>query len=306
MRRGGRGCSDGGKRRGRSAVVLLALIAAGPALAAMAIGPPGVFPFAPSPDRRPQYRLTIPVPPARRTAPPRILGDAARPLVVIDPGHGGIDPGAVDTSTGLREKDVALGIALAIRDELLAGDKARVALTREDDRFLTLGERYGVARRIKADLFISVHCDSAGDRRATGASAYTLSEVASDREAARTATRENQADPVRVADMDGAGADVSSILVDLARRETMTRSAGFARLLGREARPLAPVKAQFHRMAGLKVLRAPDMPSILFETGYLSHPEDAAFLDSADGRNRLAKAVRRAAEAYFARRSAAR
>lgn len=253
----------------------------------------------------PRYKVTQAVPPARRARLPAVRGDPGRPLVVIDAGHGGVDSGAIGPD-GLREKDVTLTIARAIRDELLAGGRVRVALTRDDDRFLVLRERYGVARRLKADLFISVHCDAAGQERATGASVYTLSEVASDKEAARLAARENKADLVAGTNLGEAGADVSSILIDLAQRETMNASAAFARLLGREAKPLIPVKANFHRMASLLVLKAPDTPSVLFETGYLSNPADAGFLASEEGRERIARSVRRAVEVHFARRMAAR
>ncbi|HEX8485843.1 MAG TPA: N-acetylmuramoyl-L-alanine amidase [Sphingomonas sp.] len=257
------------------------------------------------------YKLSIAVPPPARAQPlPRVQGDASRPLVVIDAGHGGIDPGAGNAELGLREKDVTLKVAQAIRDALLASGRVRVALTRDDDRYLVLRERYGIARRLKADLFISIHCDSvgagAGGAGATGASAYTLSEVASDKEAARLAARENKADAISGLHPSEAGADISSILIDLTQRETMNASAGFARLLGREARPLMPLKPNFHRMASLMVLKAPDLPSILFETGYLSNPQDAAFLDSREGRHAIAESVKRAVEVHFARALAAR
>jgi len=257
-----------------------------------------------APSRR-SARVVMPVPPPSRSPRPRVLGEEGRPLVVIDAGHGGVDPGAIGAG-GLREKDATLRIARAIRDELAQSGRVRVALTREDDRFLALRERFGVARRLKADLFLSIHCDSVGSESATGASAYTLSEVASDKEAARLAARENKADVIAGVDLGGEGADVGSILIDLAQRETMNASAGFARLLGREAKPLMTVKPVFHRMASLMVLRAPDMPSVLFETGYVSNPSDAAFLNSGEGRERIARAVRRAVEVYFARRTAAR
>jgi N-acetylmuramoyl-L-alanine amidase len=225
---------------------------------------------------KPKYKVSIPVPPvARGVALPRVRGDDTRPLVVIDAGHGGVDPGAINPDTGLREKDVTLRIAQRIRDELLATGRVRVALTRDDDRYLVLRERYGIARRLKASLFISIHCDSVGSGEASGASVYTLSEVASDKEAARLATRENKADVI-------------------------------ARLLGREAKPLIPTKPVFHRMASLMVLKAPDMPSILFETGYISNPSDAAFLDSRDGRGRIAESVTKAVEVHFARQLASR
>jgi N-acetylmuramoyl-L-alanine amidase len=256
---------------------------------------------------RPAYKVSIAVPPRAKAQPlPRVTGDDDRPLVVIDAGHGGIDPGAISADTGLREKDVTLRIARAIRDDLVASGRVRVALTRDSDRYLVLRERYGIARRLKADLFISIHCDSVGTGEASGASVYTLSEVASDKEAARLAARENKADVIAGVNLGDAGADVSSILIDLTQRETMNASAGFARLLGREAKPLIPTKPNFHRMASLMVLKAPDMPSILFETGYISNPADAAFIDSPEGREKIAESVRRAVEVHFARRMVAR
>ncbi|MBC3942177.1 N-acetylmuramoyl-L-alanine amidase [Sphingomonas albertensis] len=269
-------------------------------------GPLNFFPFNFGAASRPKYKVSVPVPPkARGMKLPRVQGDDTRPLVVIDAGHGGVDPGAIGPN-GLREKDVTLKVAKAIRDELLASGRVRVALTRNDDRYLILRERYGVARRLKGDLFISIHCDSTGSENATGATAYTLSEVASDKEAARLAARENKADVISGVNLGEAPADVSSILIDLTQRETMNASATFARLLGREARPLMPLKANFHRMASLMVLKAPDMPSILFETGYISNPQDAAFLDSEEGRHRIAESVTRAVEVHFARRMATR
>lgn len=252
------------------------------------------------------YSVSAPVPPpSRQLALPRVYGDDdSRPLVVIDAGHGGIDPGAISPSSGLKEKDVTLRIARAIRDELLASGRVRVALTREDDRFLVLQERYGVARKLKAALFISVHCDSVGGGDASGASVYTLSEVASDKEAARLAARENKADIIQGVNLAGTSPDISSLLIDLTQRETMNDAARFAQLLGREARPQMPVRPNFHRMASLVVLKAPDMPSILFETGYISNPRDAAFIDSREGRAAIAQSVRRAVEIHFARRLA--
>ena len=269
-------------------------------------GPINFFPFNFGAASRPKYKVSVAVPPkARGVRLPRVEGDDTRPLVVIDAGHGGVDPGAIGPN-GLREKDVTLKVAKAIRDALLESGRVRVALTRSDDRYLILRERYGVARRLKGDLFISIHCDSTGTEAASGATAYTLSEVASDKEAARLAARENKADVISGVNLGEAPADVSSILIDLTQRETMNASATFARLLGREAKPLMPLKANFHRMASLMVLKAPDMPSILFETGYISNPQDAAFLDSAEGRHRIAESVTRAVEVNFARRMAVR
>lgn len=251
-------------------------------------------------------QVIVPVPQMPRSASlPRIYGDDdSRPLVVIDAGHGGVDPGAISPLDGRREKDVTLKIARAIRDELVKSGRVRVALTREDDRFLVLQERYGIARRLHGDLFISIHCDSVGSGDASGASVYTLSEVASDKESARLAARENRADIISGVNLASTSLDISSILIDLTRRETMNSSANFARLLGREAQPLVPMKANFHRMASLMVLKAPDMPSILFETGYISNPRDAAFIDSPEGRGRIAQSIERAVQVHFARRLA--
>jgi N-acetylmuramoyl-L-alanine amidase len=252
------------------------------------------------------YAVSVPIPPAPRTPGlPRIYGDDdSRPLVVIDAGHGGVDPGAISPIDGRREKDVTLKIAKAIRDELVKSGRVRVALTREDDRFLVLQERYGIARKLRGDLFISIHCDSVGSGSASGASVYTLSEVASDKESAKLAARENKADVIAGVNLAATSADISSILIDLTQRETMNSSANFARLLGREAQPLIPVKPNFHRMASLMVLKAPDMPSILFETGYISNPRDADFIDSAEGRRKIAQSIERAVEVHFARRMA--
>ncbi len=265
------------------------------------------FPFSFGNHSRPlpRARAFAPIPAVATSMKlPRVQGDESRPLVVIDPGHGGFDPGAISAETGLREKDVTLKIAHAIRDELLRSGRVRVALTRDDDRYLVLRERFGIARRLHADLFISIHCDSVGAGEASGASVYTLSEVASDKEAARLASRENKADVISGVNLDDAPADVSSILIDLTQRETMNSSAEFAKLLGREGHDLVPMKPNFHRMASLMVLKAPDMPSILFETGYISNPRDAAFLDSSEGRERIAQSIRRAVEVHFARRIA--
>ena len=253
------------------------------------------------------YSVSAPVP-ARPAAYrlPRIQGDDdSRPLVVIDAGHGGHDPGAI-SADGLQEKDLTLKTARAIRDELLSSGRVRVAMTREDDRYLLHRDRFEIARKLGAALFISVHCDAAHNAEASGATVYTLSEIASDKEAARLAARENKSDLLSGIDLAGQNRDVSSILIDLTQRETMNSSAKFARLLGREAQGLMPVKDNYHRMASLLVLKAPDVPSILFETGYISNAKDAAFLNSTEGRRRVAESVSRAVAIHFATRMAAR
>jgi N-acetylmuramoyl-L-alanine amidase len=226
---------------------------------------------------------------------------ADAPLVVIDAGHGGHDPGSSSSDGVEQEKNVALKIARAIRDELLDSGKVRVALTRSDDRFLVLQERREIARQLRADLFISVHCDSAPNNTARGASIYTLSETSSDRVAAALAARENKSDVINGIDLSRESNDVSSILIDLAQRETLNTSSTFAVELQRELSPLIGLKPTFHKFAGLMVLKAPDVPSVLLETGYISNDDDLALLTSEDYRHKIAIGVRRAVEAHFAR-----
>jgi len=256
---------------------------------------------------RSKYSLTVPLAPARNGVPrPRIYGTPGKPLVVIDAGHGGHDPGAVSLQAGVKEKDVTLAVAMAIKAALVSSGRVRVALTREDDRFYVLEERSAIARNIGADLFISIHADAAPNDRATGATIYTLSEVASDREAQRLAQRENRADVINGIDLGGANSEIASILVDLAQRDTMNASSRFALLLKREAGRLVPFRSDHHRMAGFVVLKAADTPSILFEVGYVTNEIDAARLNSEEGRQMIARGVRKAVEVYFARRPARR
>ncbi len=228
------------------------------------------------------------------------------PLVVIDPGHGGRDPGAASPFGNALEKDITLALARTIRDDLARSGRVRVALTREDDTYLPLEERYGIARRLGADLFISIHADAAPlNDQARGATVYTLSEVASDREAALLAARENEADLIGGARM-SPDPNVNLILIDLAQRESMDVSAEFARLLHREAAPVFPFRPDWHRFAAFVVLKAPDIPSVLFESGYLTNEVDAAYIQSPQGRRQIADGMRRAIEAHFARRFLAR
>ena len=255
---------------------------------------------------RNRYALSIELdPPVAGPPLPRIAGRNDRPLVVIDAGHGGFDPGAIG-SDGTREKDIVLAVARAVRDELLRGGRVRVALTRDEDRFLVLQERAQIARALKADLFISIHADSAPNTGATGATIYTLSEVASDATAARLAARENKADVINGINLSGQSADISSILIDLAQRETMNASARFADLLKREAAGAVPFRGDYHRMAGFAVLKAPDTPAILLEVGYVTNPVDVARLVSPAGRAAIAGSIRKAVDVQFARRYAAR
>jgi N-acetylmuramoyl-L-alanine amidase len=254
-------------------------------------------------ERVPNSATAVIPPRPSRLSLPLVQGPrrADAPLIVIDAGHGGHDPGSSSSDGGEQEKNVALKIARAIRDELLESGKVRVALTRSDDRFLVLQERREIARQLRADLFISVHCDSAPNNAARGASIYTLSETSSDRVAAALAARENKSDVINGIDLSRESNDVSSILIDLAQRETLNTSSTFAVELQRELTPLISLKPTFHKFAGLMVLKAPDVPSVLLETGYISNDDDLALLTSEDYRHKIAIGVRRAVEAHFAR-----
>jgi N-acetylmuramoyl-L-alanine amidase len=259
---------------------------------------------APGPRAGPEEGIPIAV--ADRSDPmpglPRVLGDPARPLVVLDAGHGGHDPGAISPFGARREKDVTLAIATAIRDALAASGRVRVAMTREDDRYLILKDRYEIARKMGAALFVSIHADAApANDGARGATIYTLSEVASDREAAHLAEQQNQSDRIAGASLSGE-TGVDRILIDLAQRESMTVSAEFAALLKREASHYFPFRPEYHRFASLIVLKAPDVPSILFETGYLTNATDTAYIDSAEGRRQIALGMKSAIETHFAKR----
>ena len=254
------------------------------------------------------YVVKVDLPPIGAVAGlPRIDGpmDASRPLVVIDAGHGGKDPGAA--SGAVHEKELTLALAMALRDELVKHGGVRVALTRSDDTYVLLDERPAIARRLGADLFISIHADSTeGDGSATGATVYTLSAKGSNQTAERIAARENAADQingVRIKDQTDA---VNAILVDLSQRESQAAAQQFAGLILREAHGILPFKDAAVQSAAFVVLKSPDVPSVLFETGYINNPGDLARLTSARGQQGFAAAVAQAIKVYFARSSALR
>ena len=235
---------------------------------------------------------------------PEVLGpeDRSRPLVVIDAGHGGKDPGA--SGAGFREKTVVLGLAKALRDQLVAEGGIRVALTRDDDTFLVLEERPEIARRLDADLFISIHADSSGEiSGVSGASIYTLSTDASSEAAARFAERENSASALNGAVIAGQSEEVSNILVELSQRRVQQNSAEFANLITREGSGKLKFHPQRRRSAALAVLRAPDVPAVLYESGYITNPSDAARLTSEEGKREFAEVMARAIRIYFARQA---
>ncbi len=223
------------------------------------------------------------------------------PLVVIDPGHGGRDPGASSPFVDAPEKALTLALARTIRDGLASTGRVRVALTRDSDDYLYLEDRYAIARRLGADLFISIHADAAPNDGARGATIYTLSEVASDQQAALLASQQNESDQIAGAQL-SRDPNVNMILIDLAQRESMDVSADFARILYREAAPIFPFRPNWHRFASFIVLKAPDIPSVLFESGYLTNEADSQYIGSAEGRQLIAYGLQRAIEAHFARR----
>lgn len=240
---------------------------------------------------------------------PAIAGpqDTLRPLVVLDAGHGGRDPGKVKTRAGgsdVYEKDLVLALTLELRDRLLEGGGVRVALTREDDRIIPLAYRPEIARLLEADLFISLHIDSAGDRaEVSGATVYTLSNEASSEAAARFAERENAADQLNGIEVETGSSQVSDILVELSQERTQEDAVEMAELILREGEG----KINFHpfakRSAGLAVLRAPDVPGVLFESGFVTNDEDLAKLMSKQGREAYVDVLERAIRVYLARRA---
>lgn len=257
-----------------------------------------------APGRGYNYVVRVELPPAgAQVGLPEVLGpaDASRPLVVIDPGHGGFDPGA--GAGPLKEKALTLALATALRDELLAKGGVRVAMTRSDDRYLFLEERSGIARRLRADLFISIHADSAGNTEASGASVYTLSERGSNEIAARMAERENRADTISGIQLASTDNEIGAILVDLSQRETQARSEQFAGLILREGRGRIHFREDALQSAAFVVLKSPDVPSVLFETGYISNSSDAVRLLSPAGRRAFATATAQAIRVHFARQS---
>lgn len=250
----------------------------------------------------PEVEAVLSAPPSPRPAltPPEQVRRAGRkPLVVLDPGHGGKDVGAIGVTGGF-EKDVTLSVARAVARRLERSGRVDVRLTRTDDRFLTLGERVRLARNWGADLFLSIHADSAPNPEARGASIYTLSETASDREAARLAAKENRADAIAGADLSGVDGEAQAILIDLAMRDSMNASAAFAQTLQARMEPEGILfRSQFHRFAGFQVLRNLGVPAVLLECGYLSNTDDARFLFSDDGQKRLADGIARAVEEWL-------
>jgi N-acetylmuramoyl-L-alanine amidase len=270
---------------------------AGAALTALAVGSVLVV-FVARSGAAAQSSLTVNVPPPvtdRIYGAPEARG---RPIVVIDPGHGGRDPGATSVSGQVVEKDLTLALARELRDELVKRGRVRVAMTREGDTYLGLDERAAVARRLNAAMFVSLHMDSAPNPLARGATVYSLSDVASDEEAARLAASENGAD-----DSTSTNGSVQSMLSDLAMQGQMNASADLAtRLVGKSAGRFE-LRPDPHRFASFHVLRRADAPAVLFEAGYISNADDEVLLRSPEQRSKIALALAQAIESEVASRA---
>lgn len=241
-------------------------------------------------------RVIIPLGPPRFTPPPVAVPEADLPVIMVDAGHGGKDPGATSYS-GKFEKDIVLAYARAIRAQLEATGRYRVFLTRDGDELLPLRDRVALARSESAALFISIHADALADRSVSGMSVYTLSDKASDREAEALAAKENKADIITGADLSGATGTAASILIDIAQRDSRAASRQFATQLAGELRRETAQVNNTVRSAGFAVLTAPDMPSVLLELGYLSNPEDERRILSPEFREKIAAGVVRAIDA---------
>jgi N-acetylmuramoyl-L-alanine amidase len=279
------------------AVAALAGTALVLALGASRSGAAATRPVAASVGEARTASLTVQLPSA---VTDRVYGAPAargRPIVVIDAGHGGRVPGATAVSGEVTEKDLTLALAAELRDRLVERGRVRVALTRERDRYLTLDDRAALARRLDAAMFVSLHMDSAPNPLARGASVYSLSDVASDAEAARFAALEN-----RGAVSEQAFGNVQAILSDLAMRTQMSASADLAARTVRKSAGRFEMRPEPHRFASFHVLRRAAAPAILFEAGYLSNVDDEALLRSPAHRSAIALALAQAIESEVAAR----
>lgn len=245
-------------------------------------------------------RLTLDLPEAVTEVRVREARLPGRPIVVIDPGHGGRDPGATGVSGTSREKELTLAMSRELADLLEQRGRVRVALTREEDKYLTLEQRAGIARRLQAALFLSIHMDSAPNPLARGATIYSLSDVASSAEAARFAQAENAEAGALSSEPDDS---VRALLADVALREQMEVSAGMAERLLRRAAGGVELRPRPHQFAAFHVLRRAESPAVLVEAGYISNGDDEAKLMSKEGRAPLVLALAQAVEADLATRA---
>lgn len=233
----------------------------------------------------------VPIPPKQKTY--------QKPLVIIDPGHGGVDPGAIGAN-GTYEKNVALALSKELKKQLEASGKYRVRMTRTSDKFIKLSDRVKYARKHNGDLFISIHADSLRDPGVSGASVYTLSEKASDAQTAKLAARENKADLIAGIELEVEDEAVMDILIDIARRDTQNQSKYFANTLVKDFKN-ASIKTlkRPHRFANFAVLKAPEIPSVLVEAGFMSNKTEANKLNTSSHRKKIANALKKGIDSYF-------
>ncbi len=243
--------------------------------------------------------VTTPAPSKPSAKPSATRPKNAKPLIIIDPGHGGVDPGAIGTN-GVYEKHVALALSKELKKQLEASGKYRVKMTRSDDTFIKLSNRVKYARKHQGDLFISVHADSLRNSKVSGASVYTLSEKASDAQTAKLAARENKADLIAGIEIEVEDAAVMDILIDIARRDTQNQSKFLANTLVKDFNS-ANIKTlkRPHRYANFAVLKAPEIPSVLVEAGFMSNKKEANKLNTSAHRARIAKALKKGIDTYF-------
>jgi N-acetylmuramoyl-L-alanine amidase len=265
-----------------------------------------------APENRPELRPAIaeanaaarpdaPAAPTPAPGPPD-----KRPVVVVDPGHGGDDNGTQAGGGDIMEKNLVLGFGLALRDRIEKSGKYRVVMTRTDDTFIPLGDRVKIARSVSAALFVSIHADALprGEGDAQGATIYTLSDKASDSEAERLADAENKSDAIGGVSLADEPTEVADILIDLVQRETKTFSNRFARVLMGEMKNTVRMHKHPLKSAGFRVLKAPDVPSVLVELGYVSNKGDLEHLVSENWRNRTVGSIAQAIDTFLAKRQA--
>ena len=221
-----------------------------------------------------------------------------RKVIVLDPGHGGIDPGAISPK-GTKEKDVVMEFALALRKALLSTGNYKVLLTRGTDKFINLRQRVEMAHTSKADLFIAIHADTVKGQDVRGATIYTLSDRASDAEAEELAKKENRSDIIGGLDLQTENQEITDILIDLTQRESKNHAVLFSKKAVAQLKPLTLMTGKPMRSAGFMVLKAPDVPSVLLELGYLSSKADEKLLTSPAWHNKIAKAFATAVDNYF-------
>jgi N-acetylmuramoyl-L-alanine amidase len=258
-----------------------------------------------SPKRMPSHATKLNIlaqSSAMRLAPrmPKKRHGGKKKIIFIDAGHGGVDPGTTGIS-GVYEKHITLAMAKELKRKLEKTGRFKVLMSRKRDVFVRLRDRVRIARDGNAELFISVHADTVRNRKIMGPAVYTLSEKSSDKEAQKLAEKENKADLIAGVDLTHEMPEVTNILIDLAQRESMNQSARFATSLIRELKRKTRVLRNTHRFAGFAVLKAPDIPSVLLELGFLSNPTDERRLRSKDYRSKLASAVTKAVIAHFVR-----